>query len=180
MEDIAAALADGLSILPKLAPQLSRHLLFPLIEFEAGQAEERGEDDKARMILGGKIKMLESTNMADYVANLFTELHGGEPPAEFTKKRQEVLTQLEKFEQDTEKLSDLLTREDVVGGLRSDKVANLEFLKKEHEVSQESIFPGMKPFRNTDEKYTGHDRHGQRPLRFRPVPVPLRQLRRGS
>jgi translation initiation factor 3 subunit E len=136
MDEVLAAVSDGTSILHKLAPQLSRHLLFPLIEFEAGQADEQGDQEKAKKILTGKIKMLESTNMTDYVAGLYTELHGGSPPAGFTKKRQEVLTQLERFEQDTALITELLTREDVVGGLRSDKVANLEFLKKEHDVSR--------------------------------------------
>lgn len=136
MEQVLAAVADGPSILPKLAPQLSRHLLFPLVEFEQGQAEERRDDERARQILAGKIEMLESTNMADYVATLYTQLYGvKEAPEEFTKRRQQVITQLETFEDSTSKISELLTREDVVGGLRSDKVANLEFLRKEHDVS---------------------------------------------
>ncbi|KAE9568948.1 Eukaryotic translation initiation factor 3 subunit E [Colletotrichum fructicola] len=139
MEEVYAAL-DGESILPKLASQLSRHLVFPLIEFEAGRAEEKGDDDKARKILAGKIKLLEDTNMADYVAQLYQDLNGGsEPPAEYTKKRNEVIAQLEKYEADTAKISELLTREDVVGALRSDKVANLEFLKKDHDVTIEMV-----------------------------------------
>lgn len=135
MEDIYAAL-DGESILPKLASQLSRHLLFPLIEFEASRAEDNGDGDKARQILDGKIKLLEDTNMADYVAELYKEANNvSEAPAEYTKKRNDVIAQLERFEQDTARITDLLTREDVVGQLRSDKVANLEYLRKEHEVS---------------------------------------------
>ncbi|KAH6668127.1 eukaryotic translation initiation factor 3 subunit E [Plectosphaerella plurivora] len=139
MEDIAAAL-DSENILPKLASQLSRHLLFPLIEFEAGKAEEKGDDDKANQILAGKIKLLEDTNMADYVAELYKQANNvAEAPAEYTKKRNDVIAQLEKYEQDTLKISELLTREDVVGQLRSDKVANLEFLKKDHEVTIEMV-----------------------------------------
>ena len=122
------------SILPKLAPHLSPHLLFPLVEFEAGQAEEQGDEAKAKKLLAAKINLLENTNMTDYIAGLYTDLHGGSPPASFAKKRQEVLLQLDKYEKDTELIRELLTREDVVGGLRSDKVANLEFLKKEHGV----------------------------------------------
>lgn len=137
MEDILTAVsADGSSIMPKLAPHLSRHLLFPLIQFEGDQAEEKGEDEKAKRILSGKIKLLEDTNMTDYVATLYCELHGAsDPPAEYTKKRQDVLAQLEKYEQATAKIADLLTQDEVVNGLRSDKVANLEFLKNQHGVS---------------------------------------------
>ena len=138
MEDVLTAVsADGsTSIMPKLAPHLSRHLLFPLIQFEGDKAEEKGEDEKAKKILSGKIQLLEDTNMTDYVASLYCEFHDvADPPAEYTKKRQDVLAQLEKYEQATEKIASLLTQDEVVNGLRSDKVANLEFLKKDHGVS---------------------------------------------
>jgi translation initiation factor 3 subunit E len=137
MEDVVKAVSsEGTSLLPKLAPHLSRHLLFPLIQFEGDVAEEKGEADKAKQILSGKIKLLEDTNMTDYVATLYCDLHGvAEPPAEYTKKRQDVLAELDKYEQATAKIADLLTQDEVVNGLRSDKVANLDFLKKEHGVS---------------------------------------------
>lgn len=137
MEEVLAAVsADGSSIMPNLAPHLSRHLLFPLIQFEGDKAEEKDDAEQAKKILSGKIKLLEDTNMTDYVASLYCELHGvEEPPAEYTKKRQEVLAQLEKYEQATAKIADLLTQDEVVNGLRSDKVANLEFLKNQHGVS---------------------------------------------
>jgi translation initiation factor 3 subunit E len=73
--------------------------------------------------------------MTDYVATLYCELEGvNEPPKDFATKRQEVLDKLETYAQESEKITDLLGREDVVTSLRSDKVANLEFLKKEHDV----------------------------------------------
>lgn len=74
--------------------------------------------------------------MTDYVATLYCELHGvSEAPEQYNKKRQEVLSQLENYEQATAKIADLLTQDEVVNGLRSDKVANLEFLKNQHGVS---------------------------------------------
>jgi translation initiation factor 3 subunit E len=136
MEDLLTTVsAEGSSIMPKVAPHLSRHLLFPLIQFENEQAEEQGNDEKAREIASGKIKLLEDTNMTDYVASLYCDLHGTEEaPAEYNKKRQEVLAELEKHEAATAKIADLLTQDEVLNGLRSDKLANLEFLKKEHGV----------------------------------------------
>lgn len=134
MEEILKSVDDS-SIMPKLAPHLSRHLLFPLIQFEGEQAEEAGQDAKANKIAEGKIKLLEDTNMTDYVAQLYCDLHGTQdPPAEYNKKRQEVVAQMEQHEQSTEKIAELLTQDEVINGLRSDKVANLEFLKKEHGV----------------------------------------------
>lgn len=142
MDDIINIVAaDGSqSIMPKVAPHLSRHLLFPLIQFEGDQAEEQGDADKAKKILDAKIRLLEDTNMTDYVASLYCDLHGvQDPPAEYVKKRQDVLAELESHEQATAKIADLLTQDDVVNGLRSDKVANLEFLKKEHGVCPLSL-----------------------------------------
>lgn len=117
-------------LLPKLVTHLDRHLIFPLLQFVAEQ-EEEGDAEIAR----AKYELLKKTNMTDYVANLYCEMEGvDEAPAEFATKRQEILDRLEVYEQESETITDLLGREDVVTGLRSDKVANLEFLKKEHNV----------------------------------------------
>lgn len=126
-------------LLPKLVSRLDRHLIFPLLEFSASalvdEDDEIKDEAKAREITRAKYELLKKTNMTDYVANLYCELEGLEnPPAEFADKRAKVLARLEKYEDDTSKLTDLLGREDVVSNLRSDKVANLEFLKKEHDV----------------------------------------------
>lgn len=119
------------NLLPKLITHLDRHLIFPLLQFVADQ-----DDEPVEAITKAKYELLKKTNMTDYVATLHCELEGvSQPPAEFAQKREQVLGQLEKFEQESEKITDLLGREDVVTGLRSDKVANLEFLKKEHDVS---------------------------------------------
>ncbi|OAA73561.1 eukaryotic translation initiation factor 3 subunit 6 [Cordyceps fumosorosea ARSEF 2679] len=141
MEDVLNAVAaDGTSIMPKLAPHLSRHLLFPLIQFEGDKADEKGDTEAFNRILAGKIALLEDTNMTDYVANMYCELHGvEEPPAEYVRKREAVVAQLQKYEQATATIADLLTQDDVVNGLRSDKVANLEFLKNQHGVTLEMV-----------------------------------------
>lgn len=117
-------------LLPKLVTHLDRHLIFPLLQFVADQ-----EDEPSQAITKAKYELLKKTNMTDYVASLYCEMNGvDEPPQEFATKRQEVLDRLELFGQESEKITDLLGREDVVTSLRSDKVANLEFLKKEHDV----------------------------------------------
>ncbi|KAL2258973.1 hypothetical protein VTK26DRAFT_7513 [Humicola hyalothermophila] len=129
----------------KLAQHLDRHMIFPLLEFSAGQLvdEESGEvkdKAKAREITQSKYALLKKTDMTDYVANLYCELEGlKEPPAEFAERRQKVFSQLEKYEQETSKITELLERDDVVNNLRSDKVANLEFLKREHQVTIEMV-----------------------------------------
>src|SRR5580700_10315060 len=117
-------------LLPKLLPHLDRHLIFPLLQFVADQEEEPSTE-----ITKAKYELLKKTNMTDYVATLYCEIEGlSEAPAEFATKRQEVLNKLEQYEEECAKITDLLSREDVITNLRSDKVANLEYLKKEHDV----------------------------------------------
>lgn len=117
-------------LLPKLVTHLDRHLIFPLLQFVADQEEE-----PSQAITKSKYELLKKTNMTDYVATLYCEMNDvEEAPKEFATKRQEVLDRLELFGQESEKITDLLGREDVVTSLRSDKVANLEYLKKEHDV----------------------------------------------
>ena len=123
--------AKEYDLLPKLVTHLDRHLIFPLLQFVADQDEE-----PSLAITKAKFELLKKTNMTDYVADLYRELENVEEvPKEYATKRQEVLDRLEKYQDESEKITDLLGREDVVTGLRSDKVANLEFLKKEHDVS---------------------------------------------
>lgn len=136
MEDNTVAEYD---LLPTLVTKLDRHLIFPLLEFRRGQLENEDgvskDEAKSRELLKATYELLNKTNMTDYVANLYCDLEGlQDPPKEFADKRQKVLETLEKYEDTTGKIQELLGREDVVTNLRSDKVANLEFLKKEHDV----------------------------------------------
>lgn len=136
MEDNTVAEYD---LLPTLVTKLDRHLIFPLLEFRRGQLENEDgvsrDEAKSKELLKATYELLNKTNMTDYVANLYCDLEGlQDPPKEFADKRQKVLETLEKYEDTTGKIQELLGREDVVTNLRSDKVANLEFLKKEHDV----------------------------------------------
>lgn len=122
------------NLLPKLVGHLDRHLIFPLLDFEAGQVAE-DDDAKALEFTKAKYELLKTTNMIDFIGNLKAELEGlEEAPAEFNEKRQTVLSRLEQYEEETSKITDLLGREDVVTNLRTDKAANLEFLKNDHGV----------------------------------------------
>lgn len=127
-------MADEYSLLDKFAAQLSRHLFFHLVDFESVKAQDAGDEAREREVLEAKVKLLEGTNMSDYVATMYTQLHGTDPPEKYAKQRQAVLSQMEKLEGETERISELLMTDDVVNNLRSDKVANLAYLEKEHGV----------------------------------------------
>ncbi|KAI9845424.1 MAG: eukaryotic translation initiation factor 3 subunit E [Sclerophora amabilis] len=122
-------------LLPKLIPHLDRHLVFPLLEFVSSQEVESAEE-----ITKTKYELLKQTNMTDYVANLWQEIHDqDEVPEEFLKKREEVLQRLQLFLEESAKMTELLENRDVVSNLRSDKMANLQFLKDQHGVTIEMI-----------------------------------------
>jgi len=139
-ESVAVPPVTEFDLLPKLISRLDRHLIFPLLEFSANQLEDEDgtikDEEKAREVTRAKYHLLKKTNMTDYIANLYCEIEGlDSAPAEFGEQRQKVLSRMEQLEADTTKITDLLGDQDVVANLRSDKVANLEFLKKEHDVS---------------------------------------------
>lgn len=117
-------------LLQKLIPHLDRHLVFPLLEFISSQEDEAPEE-----ITKAKYELLKQTNMTDYVANLWQDLHHtDEIPEEFVKKREEVLQRLQLYMEESSKITELLENPDVVTNLRSDKLANLQFLKEQHGV----------------------------------------------
>ncbi|PHH50401.1 Eukaryotic translation initiation factor 3 subunit E [Ceratocystis fimbriata CBS 114723] len=138
--ETAASSGNNYSLVAKFAPQLSRHLFLHLIEFESQRAQQNNDEAAMRNILEAKFELMKDTNMADYVANMYCQLHGVDnAPEEYAQKRQAVLAQLETSEAETSKISDLLMQEEVVDAFRSDKVANLQFLEKNHGVTIDMV-----------------------------------------
>jgi translation initiation factor 3 subunit E len=130
----AEDIAKEYDLLPRLIPYLDRHLVFPLLEFTSGQDEDNLELTRA------KYELLKHTNMIDYVTNLWQEINNNTTiPEHFAKKREEVFAKLQQFQDESEKITELLQDEAVVGNLRSDKVANLKFLEEQHGVTMDMV-----------------------------------------
>lgn len=126
-------LSEEYDLLPKLIPNLDRHLIFPLLEF-VNQGIPEGDDTSE--ITKAKFELLKETNMTDYVAQLWQELNDSDdPPGDAAKKREEVLQRLSLFAEETSQIDELLSDDSVVSNLRSDKVANLKFLETNHGVT---------------------------------------------
>ena len=129
-------IAKQYDLLPKLIPNLDRHLVFPLLQFAGGD----GEDDEDVTITTAKFELLRHTNMADFVGNLYAQIHRlDEKPQEYVDKREEILRRREQYQEETEKIVGLLEDQEVVSNLRSDKVANLNYLKEQHGVTTEMV-----------------------------------------
>lgn len=125
------------SLLPKMIPHLDRHLVFPLLNF---LEEETPEDEDTTDITQLKYALLKETNMSDFVGDLYAQLNNlQDRPQEYTKKREDVLERRAKFEEETEKIQGLLSTEDVINNLRSDKESNMKYLKENHGVTDEMV-----------------------------------------
>ena len=94
----------------KLVPFLDRHLIFPLLEFLSQEDMYPAKD-----LTQAKFDLLRPTNMTDYTANLWKEIHDSDDvPAEFTQKREQVLETLQKLEEDSQKVLSVLEDQEVV------------------------------------------------------------------
>ena len=135
--DDAAAASNGeageqrnCDLMPKMMPNLDRHLIFPLIE----NMEQQGLLSQEQ-IAQAKYDLLKHTNMTDYVGSLWKEINNTDDlPEEFSRKREDVLAQLKTLEEQSAKVLVLLETEEVISQLRSDKMANMKFLEETHGV----------------------------------------------
>jgi translation initiation factor 3 subunit E len=130
-----ASVAEQHSLLPKLMPNLDRHLVFPLLNFSPDE-EQLDTIEQKKLVL----ELLKTTNMTDFVGELHQAVHGLDRVSdEFTKKRDEVIQRRDQLDEATSKISGLLDDENVVTNLRSDKAQNLAYLKESHGVEVEEI-----------------------------------------
>ena len=131
----SADVAKEYDLLPKLIPHLDRHLIFPVLEFIEGK-----QDEDPTEVRKFKYELLKETNMSDYVGELEKDIFGpAERPAASAKSREEVIQRRQLLEEETNKLTGLLGDSEVTTNLRSDKVANLNFLKENHGVTVEEV-----------------------------------------
>ncbi|VDC07744.1 unnamed protein product [Peniophora sp. CBMAI 1063] len=116
-------------------PYLDRHLSFPLLahltELEIFPAED---------VLAAQYELAKGTNMVDYAASLFEQLHpGDEPPAEFAAKRDSAVATNERLQQEAQAVLDVIEKPEVAQALRQDKNQNLAFLRDNYQVTPQQI-----------------------------------------
>ncbi|KAE8671693.1 Cyclin family isoform 1 [Hibiscus syriacus] len=79
---------------PRIAPNLDRHLVFPLLEFL--QERQLYPDEQ---ILKAKIELLNKTNMVDYAMDIHKNLyHTDDVPQDMIDRRVEVVARLKALE----------------------------------------------------------------------------------
>lgn len=119
----------------RIAPQLDRHLVFPLLEF----LQERGlypEED----ILKAKIELLNHTNMVDYAMDIHKSLYRTEDvPQEMVGRRAEVVGGLKSSEEAAAPIVTFLQNPNAVQELRADKQHNLQMLNDRYQIGTKQI-----------------------------------------
>ncbi|XP_047938668.1 eukaryotic translation initiation factor 3 subunit E-like [Salvia hispanica] len=128
-------MASKFDLTPRIAPNLDRHLVFPLLEF----LQERGlypEED----ILKAKIELLNHTNMVDYAMDIHKSLYRSEDvPQDMIDRRAEVVGRLKALEDGAAPLIGFLQNPQAVQELRADKQYNLQMLNERYQIGPEQI-----------------------------------------
>jgi translation initiation factor 3 subunit E len=116
---------------PRMAPNLDRHLVFPLLEF---LQERQLYDDNH--ILKAKIDLLNNTNMVDYAMDIHKTLyHTEDVPQDMVERRADVVARLKSLEDAAAPLVTFLQNPAAVQELRADKIYNLQMLNDKYQVS---------------------------------------------
>ncbi|KAJ2691306.1 eukaryotic translation initiation factor 3 subunit E, partial [Coemansia spiralis] len=120
---------------PRMTASLDRQLVFPLLEFLSTKSVYKPED-----ILKAKVELLSSTSMVDYTGELYKQLHGVEElPAEFARKREEVIAKLMESEKKTQHIREVIENPEVASSLRQDKMQNLKILHDNYQCTPEMV-----------------------------------------
>ncbi|GMN55419.1 hypothetical protein TIFTF001_024540 [Ficus carica] len=114
---------------PRIAPNLDRHLVFPLLEFL--QERELYPDEQ---ILKSKIELLNKTNMVDYAMDIHKSLyHTEDVPQDMVERRAEVVARLKSLEDAAAPLVAFLQNPAAVQELRADRQYNLQMLNERYQ-----------------------------------------------
>ncbi|CAB68135.1 translation initiation factor 3-like protein [Arabidopsis thaliana] len=120
---------------PLIAPNLDRHLVFPIFEFL--QERQLYPDEQ---ILKSKIQLLNQTNMVDYAMDIHKSLyHTEDAPQEMVERRTEVVARLKSLEEAAAPLVSFLLNPNAVQELRADKQYNLQMLKERYQIGPDQI-----------------------------------------
>ncbi|CAK5262199.1 unnamed protein product [Mycena citricolor] len=119
----------------RVMPFLDRHLSLPLVVHLAETNLFASAD-----IQIAQYELAKGTNMADYAANLFSQIHPDEePPSEFEEKRRNTMLTHERLQDEAQAVLDVIENPEVVQALRQDKEQNLQYLKDNYNLTLDQI-----------------------------------------
>ncbi|XP_062187626.1 eukaryotic translation initiation factor 3 subunit E-like [Phragmites australis] len=119
----------------RLAAQLDRHLVFPLLEFLQERQLYPEEE-----ILEAKLRLLGATNMVEYAMDIHMSLHGTDDvPDDMVARRAEVLARLKALEAAAAPLVAFLRDPQLVQELRPDRQYNVHMLRERFRIGPDQI-----------------------------------------
>ncbi|KAH9679548.1 eukaryotic translation initiation factor 3 subunit E [Citrus sinensis] len=115
----------------RIAPNLDRHLVFPLLEFL--QERQMYPDEQ---ILKSKIELLNKTNMVDYAMDIHKSLyHTEDVPQDMVERRVEVVARLKALEERAAPIVSFLQNPNSFQDLRAnDQHYNLQMLHDRYQI----------------------------------------------
>ncbi|XP_027174830.1 eukaryotic translation initiation factor 3 subunit E [Coffea eugenioides] len=120
---------------PRIAPNLDRHLVFPLLEFLQERQLYPDQD-----ILRAKLELLNQTNMVDYAMDIHRAFyHTEDVPQDMVDRRAEVVARLKALEEGASPLVSFLQNENAYQELRAEKQYNLQMLNERYQIGPEQI-----------------------------------------
>ncbi|KAL6639029.1 hypothetical protein ACP70R_022759 [Stipagrostis hirtigluma subsp. patula] len=120
---------------PRLAAQLDRHLVLPLLEFLQGRRLYPEAE-----VLEAKLRLLGGTNMVDYAVDIHMSLRGTDDvPEDMVARRYGVLARLSALEAAAAPLVAFLGDEQLVRELRPDRQYNLHMLQERFQIGPDQI-----------------------------------------
>merc|ERR1712209_210208 len=107
----------------QLGQYLDKHLVFPLLEFISVQ-KIYDEDE----MLQGKLDLLKSTNMVDFAMDVHKTLYKDQDvPKYLTEKRKEVVDELKRQQEQTEKIITIFNDDEVIKMVQSSRDGRVLF-----------------------------------------------------
>ncbi|XP_039019130.1 eukaryotic translation initiation factor 3 subunit E-like [Hibiscus syriacus] len=124
---------------PRIALNLDRHLVFPLLEFL--QESQQYPDEQ---ILKAKMELLNKTNMVEYAMSKFITIHKSlyhtnDVPQDMIDRRVEVVARLKALEDVAALIVTFLQNPNAVQELRADKQYNLQMLNDSYWIGPDQI-----------------------------------------
>ncbi|TPX40567.1 hypothetical protein SeMB42_g05941 [Synchytrium endobioticum] len=114
---------------------MDRHMVIPLIEFLLHRELYPTEE-----LMQAKYELLMKTSMVDYANEVYKEMHPDEEEFPgYVERRNEVLANIAQINEESAEIMEIIEDPTVLQQLKQDKLANVQFLKENHNFRPEML-----------------------------------------
>jgi translation initiation factor 3 subunit E len=126
------AIATKYDLVQKMIPFFDRHLVYPILE-------SLGDIYDEKTITKLTFELFKETNMTNFLETQWKALGGGGLPAEIVARKQENEKEFARLSEETKKVLDVLSQQEVQDHLKQDKNLNQEYLLKNHSITEADV-----------------------------------------